>query len=221
MAVVFFLTPLFLITISYFHPKSNSLLELDRNQKIKTDNGISFVVVAFAILIIYIKNTWIMETIPFLQDFVLTMLAGIRVGIWCKKNVTDQKKKKLNQQFHQLGTLGLYGFIITAIYSVFFIDLQMFSWTHFLFIILKTIFIAMITFVFVLLVFKKLSFFESMVSMVAGWTFILNAPVTCMHGMRTVVNKYGPVPDILLIIPPVILWLVNYLHLFFGLLILQ
>jgi Na+/glutamate symporter len=42
---------------------------------------------------------------------------------------------------------------------------------------------------------------------------MLNAPVICMHGMRTVVNKYGPAPNVLLIIPPVILWFVNYIQL--------
>jgi ESS family glutamate:Na+ symporter len=47
----------------------------------------------------------------------------------------------------------------------------------------------------------------------AGWTFMLNTPVVCMHGMRTAVNRIGPAPYVLLIVPPVILWMVNYIHL--------
>lgn len=213
MLLIFVLTPIFLLLVAYFHPKKDTSTSININEVITIKGRYSFTVIVTAIFSVYFKITWLGDTLPFIFDFVITMLLGIIVGLWSNKNLQKDTRMKLNTEFHQLGTFGLYGFIISAIYSVIFIDIQLFSWNFFLVVVAKTLIIAIITIFAVLRMFKHLTYYESIVAMVATWTFILNAPVTCMHGMRTAVNKYGPVPGVLLIVPPVILWLVNYIHL--------
>lgn len=137
MIVIFVLTPVFILLISSVHPKKGSISPIKNNEIISFKGHYSILVILLSVMAVYLKNEWLKDTIPFFYDFVITMLIGIGIGLWSKQNVIEEKKMKLNNQFHQVGTFGLYTFILSSIYSVIFIDFYLFSWNFFLFIIVK------------------------------------------------------------------------------------
>ena len=168
------------------------------------------IIYLFSSLIVLMKVYWIPESIPFLFDFVLSMFSGFLFYKIC--NAKPTKFQPNQQKVKNAGTVGLYGFIIIQFNHIALLDWTIFKFDIFILLLTKTFIIGIVSYYGVKILRIRHNQHELMVAIVAGWTFTLNAPVACMHGMRTVVNKYGP-SEILLIIPPVILWLVNYIHL--------
>lgn len=160
-------------------------------------------------IIFLIKDGWVQESIPFLFDFVLSMFSGFL--FYKISNAKTTRFQQNQQKVKNAGTVGLYGFIIIQFNNIAHLDWTIFKFDIFLLLLTKTFIIGIVSYYAVSLLKISHNQHELMVAIVAGWTFTLNAPVACMHGMRTVVNKYGP-SEIILIIPPVILWLVNYIH---------
>ncbi|MCA1030900.1 hypothetical protein LCL95_07700 [Bacillus timonensis] len=217
--IVFFSTPLFLTL-------SNRLFKKDHQQFLRnseTDKNIIPIKIE-TIIIIFISSVIVIvtTTFPFMKelfffDFVYTMLLGIGYGLYLNTYISKQKTKL----FNELGTTNLYIFITLTMLHITNVDIRFITIKVVYLLILKTIFFAGFTLITTVILFKKLTFQEQMVAAVAGWTFILNAPIVCMHGMKTVVNAYGQAPYVLLVIPPIILWLVNYLHLWLSTILLQ
>ncbi|MGM7682894.1 hypothetical protein ACSVDA_12145 [Cytobacillus sp. Hm23] len=222
MLLVFFITPIFLLLSRQFYSKDNLQ---DRHIGKKEKLHIPFTkesayLLAITTMIVAVFKYHLFPNIPFVYDFVLGMFIGLCNGLHLLRTDMHLYKKK-TEQHQKLGTISLYGFIILNIYRSFMIDHSMFSLSILYLIIIKTVIIAILSIFIVHICFKKWTFSEKMVAAVAGWTFMLNAPVVCMHGMRTVVNRYGSSPYVLLVVPPVILWLVNYVHLWLNLNLLQ
>ena len=216
MGIVFFLTPILLLFIEKkLFPSLPRPSNLSNNgEKLSLQLSLEFIMIIFlGAVIVIVKKLVLQETIPFLFDFVISMFIGFGYGKWSEAKLALEKLQKRNETLHQLGTIGLYAFIIISINDVVYLNGTLFESSLLIWLLIKTVVVAVISIISVRFFFKKFSYTESLVAIVAGWTFMLNAPVVCMHGMRTVVNKYGPAPDVLLIVPPVILWLVNYLHL--------
>jgi hypothetical protein len=211
MIIVFMCTPVFLLL-------SNRIL-FRKLKKERIDNVQEIISVPFTrlnLFVIALSSIFVLLTIKlhffnflFLHDFVFGLLSGFLLGIVSK--YYDLQNEKATQ-LHQFGSLGLYIFIVATINQVSFVHHELFSWSILSLIVLKTLFVGFVSVLVMMYFFKSLTIEEKLVATVAGWTFILNAPVVCMHGMRTVVNRYGPAPYVLLIIPPIILWFVNYLH---------
>lgn len=173
--------------------------------------------ISMLIIILSLGVVWLNDRIdlkvPFLFDFVILGFIGYILGKFMKTYWTKKKVDLLNREIHQIGSIGLYGFIIIQFHHVGTLNWRLFETEIFLFLLVKTFVLALFIFIGIKWLFIHYQDHERVVAAVAGWTFILNAPVTCMHGMRSIVNKYGPANNILLIIPPVILWIVNYIHL--------
>ena len=140
----------------------------------------------------------------FLFDFVFSMIAGFIVG---RNSINDR------YSIHSWGTWGLYSFIVITSVELIYLVQDAFSFDVLLILGIKTIVLGALSIGLGHWLFRKWSAVDWMVGVVAIWTFTLNAPIACMHGMRTVINQLGPSPYILLVVPPVILWLVNYVHL--------
>jgi len=210
MLVVFLLTPILLIIVEkrlrrLNHPSSLYLVHQYHEKMRIPINFTSFFVVFIAFLFVKLPAIF---NIPFVYDYVYSLMFGLLIGYF----FGHKKGKTKKATIEQLGTVALYTFIMTTIIQNYQVHHNYFSINIFLLILIKTFVIAFICFFVVYSFFQKLSYHERMVAFVAGWTFILNAPVVCMHGMRSVTNKLGAAPYVLLVIPPVILWLVNYLH---------
>ncbi|KJE27440.1 putative membrane protein [Geobacillus kaustophilus] len=222
LAIVFFLTPVFLLIVSKWLKKQNISNSMDLiNHLYQEKMTIPFTretayVILFSFGIVVLTQH---ITVLFLYDYVYAMFGGFCYGLLAKTKQLKPDEKTIMLQ--QLGTVGLYLFIMTSIQKIAFFDWTRLSYTFFFILILKTIIVAVFVVRTVTWLFSDLSFSEKLVSAVAGWSFILSAPIVCMHGMRTAVNKHGAVPYILLIIPPIILWLVNYIHLALHLILLQ
>ncbi|WP_281976261.1 hypothetical protein [Halobacillus litoralis] len=149
-------------------------------------------------------------SIPFLFDYVFTAFVGYAIG---KSHVAlSNRTFPYLEDMSNLGTLSLYAFICVTIYEAAQVGFDSFRPIFFILILTKTLVIGLMTIGIVLVALKKMKKEEKMISIVAGWTLLLNAPVTCMHGMRSVTSKLGPVPQVLLIVPPVVLWLINYVQ---------
>ncbi|GGJ59307.1 ESS family glutamate:Na+ symporter [Anoxybacillus voinovskiensis] len=222
LAIVFFLTPVFLSIVSKRLDKQDiSNIQNCANHLYQEKITIPLTretayVVLFALGIVVITQH---ITVFFLYDYVYAMLGGFSYGLLAKTRQSKLDEK--TRMFHQLGTIGLYLFIMTSVQKIAFFDWFRLSYTVFLIVMAKTMIVAVFVVWIVQRLFPTLSFSEKLVTAVAGWSFILSAPVVCMHGMRTVVNKHGAVPYVLLVIPPVILWMVNYIHLTLRLILLQ
>ncbi|WP_246938718.1 hypothetical protein [Bacillus pinisoli] len=213
MFFVFLTTPVFLflsnkILINRYPDVKDPPILLKENLSIKlTNENIVSMMISIVIVLITMKLPVLNHL--FLHDFVFGLITGFSFGLFQKKFFSQHEKVT---HLHQMGNLGLYIFIISTINHVAFVHHTLLNLSILLVVIIKTILVAIISFLLIYYAFTTLSHKEKLVASVAGWTFILNAPVVCMHGMRTVVTTYGPAPYMLLIIPPIILWVVNYFH---------
>ncbi|UII54158.1 hypothetical protein LS684_10630 [Cytobacillus spongiae] len=115
------------------------------------------------------------------------------------------------EQVNQLGTIGLYLFIILTVYKTSNL-LTFFPFEHLLIIVSKSIIVGILSFSICLMLLRRFTEAERIVVIVAMWSFTLYAPVVCMHARRTAVNRVGPAPYVLLVVPLIILWLINYVH---------
>lgn len=220
MIIVFMLTPLFLLISKRHLFKREQNYHFVKRPIIETlhipYNREVFLVMAASGLFVFITLQVNELNAYFLHDFVFGLILGVFTGVIEKRRNLHTKKAA---QLNQLGSIGLYVFIVSAINEFVFIRHELFDGTTLLLIFIKTILIGFLSLLVLSRFFRSLSPSEKLVACVAGWTFMLNAPVVCMHGMRTVVNLYGPAPYVLLIVPPVILWMVNYFHLWLSLIL--
>jgi hypothetical protein len=217
-ALLFFLTPIFLCIIERKLEKSKSrTLNLQIHPKTTPINKNMFMflsIILLSILIVTIKISFFLNSPLFIYDYVISMILGFTLSKWGQKHLSKEEEVERNTSIQKLGTFALYGFLITSVYQI-----TENYWTvlgiEFIYaFLIKFILIGAIIFIFVTTFMKSLSYEETLVAIVAGWTFTQGSPYICMHGMRSAVNKVGAAPNVLLIVPPVILWLVNYVHLF-------
>ncbi|MFZ3589885.1 hypothetical protein ACOI1C_11520 [Bacillus sp. DJP31] len=208
MVIVFISTPIFLFV-------SNRVLKNKDNKNLQQEylpltlTRLHFFVITVSFLFVFLTMRLHSLNVLFLHDFVFGLLAGFFLGyILKRRSLQTEKATKL----HQLGSLGLYLFIMSSINHFAFVNHELFNWSILFLMVMKTILVGFLSLFVMIYFFKSLSLQEKLVATVAGWTFVLSSPVVCMHGMRTVVNKLGPAPYVLLIIPPIILWIVNYFH---------
>lgn len=215
MVIVFLLTPIFLKMLNSIFARKNppKIEELPSDPLTLPMSKSTVYTILAAVTFVVFKIIIVGEQIPFLFDFVFTSTLGYLFGKQVAKRRSQKMKEKLLYEQNNLGTLGLYLYIMVTIFGAVFSEGGFFSYQYLGMIITKTIVIGLISLFLVRLMFRSMSHHEKLVAIVAGWTFLLNAPVVCMHGMRTVVNRFGPAPNVLLIVPPVVLWLINYLQL--------
>ncbi|WP_421379783.1 hypothetical protein ACOJQI_16260 [Bacillus salacetis] len=217
--IVFFITPLFLYFFERVYRLSKK--EVSQKESILTfrakDKGTLMIIIGLwlvALTVITLSSFLKTENF-FIYDFVLGMISGMLFRLY-QQRLNKPPAKKTLELVGMIGTLHLYIFIIsTIITSSHFVSLftgTYFDLNVFVLFLLKTIFLMMGMLLVLPKLIRKWSGSEKMVAAVAIWTFSLNAPVVCMHGMRTAMNKWGSAPHVLFIIPPVILWLVNYVH---------
>lgn len=218
MLIIFYLTPIFLLLIEKYYPHFLKAEAAKKKEHLIEALWPRFIVLNLiplfvAVLSLVFKIYMVKEGIPFIFDFVFSMIIGYILGKFVvKKRNSNLDINEIAKQFNNVGTIGLYGFIIAIIYKASSISYSAELIPYILIIIIKTVIVAIVSLLVVRFFFRKFAFHDSLVAIIAGWTFTLSAPVLCMHGMRSVVNKYGPSPDVLLIVPPVILWLVNYVQ---------
>jgi Na+/glutamate symporter len=167
---------------------------------------IGIVLVAAAALSAYwIKILWLAHVL-FLFDFVLTMGMGIGAGLLFRGK---REQRPLVFATQEVGKWSLYGFIvvmmITASHEV---------WQHGNgsitgLLTIKIVFLSMLA------LFLSRLFVRNRKHLIwasATWAFTISAPVSCMNAMRTVADKHGEAEDVILVVPPVILWMINYPH---------
>jgi hypothetical protein len=169
-------------------------------------------VIAHAIFVglaIWIKQEYLND-VPFLFTFVISMSFGYMMGLWLRK-VPDERRIKDQwlPAIQELGTLSLYFFIISMVLLS-----SMGVWIYWSSadVIMAGLKVLFITAIYVGLARRWANSCDRLVLISATWAFTLSAPVTCMNAMRSVVDRHGPAEDVLLLVPPVILWLVNYPH---------
>lgn len=208
MALVFICTPIFLLLTNKVLKNEGNLQHQKESLSI-TFSRLTIFAIALSMGFVFLTMKFMVLNAIFLHDFVFGLLAGLFLGLMLKDKYMKTEK---TTQLHQLGSIGLYVFIMASINEIAFVNHDLFSWHILVLMVIKTILIGFISFIVIIYFFKSLSFQEKLIATVAGWTFVLSSPVVCMHGMRTVVNKLGPSPYVLLIIPPIILWIVNYFH---------
>lgn len=216
-ALLFFLTPIFLFIIEKKLGKSRSYnlqIEQKKNTPLNKKYFLFLTIILLSTLIVTIKMSYSSNSPPFIYDYVISMILGFALSKWGQKHLSKEQGAERNTSIQELGTFALYGFIVTSVYHI-----TENNWTtigiEFIFaFLIKFILIGVIIFILVTKFMKSLSYEETLVAIVAGWTFTQGSPYICMHGMRSAVNKVGAGPNVLLIVPPVILWLVNYVHLF-------
>lgn len=205
--LLFLLTPLFLNLLRFTMPSGVYKSAVGHSTKEKLDLPLDMNVSSMLLICLSaVGLTYYFTELSsyFLFDFVFSMTAGFIVG---------RKTKKDRYSIHSWGTWGLYSFIVITSVELIYLVQDAFSFNVLLILAIKTFVLGAISIGLGHWLFKKWSAVDWMVGVVAIWTFTLNAPIACMHGMRTVVNQLGPSPYILLVVPPVILWLVNYVHL--------
>lgn len=213
MIIVFLLTPLYLnLSFSIFKdPKS--AIPLVPKEKIHIPlTKETLVIFSLSYLFYLASKATASFSFLFLYDFVFSLVAGMIYGSYLVRKRSPLIKQKA-ELFQMAGTAGLYLFIILSVNNIHSADWDQLNSRLFLLIIFKTILTGVITFIVSIIFFKKWTIADKITATVAGWTFMLNEPVICMHGMRTAVNRLGPAPSVLLVVPPVILWIINYFHL--------
>ncbi len=214
MVIVFLGTPLFLSWLNKkIDGEETSNKRKDKNIPFKEVNVTTIcIIVGTSIGIVFVKNFILLDAIPFIFDFVIALGIGFLYGFLQKQK---NKKTHSSMTIKFAGTIGLYGFIIIEIGRIVHLTWDFMNYSILTLLFVKTIIIGIIVYFLASLFLSHLRKNEFLVAIAAGWTFILNTPVTCMHAMRTVVDRYGPA-ELILIVPPVILWLINYLHVYIA-----
>jgi UDP-N-acetylmuramyl pentapeptide phosphotransferase/UDP-N-acetylglucosamine-1-phosphate transferase len=136
------------------------------------DSFSNYFIIFLSFSFVLIKLYWLKDTLPFIFDFVLSMIAGFIYGKWTKRKQGQDKQHRNAKRLHHLGTLSLYGFIIATVQSVISLDWSYFDFAYFLVLVVKTLLIAVFSFLFVVLVLKKLSYNEALVAIVAGDVYV-------------------------------------------------
>lgn len=203
--LVFLLTPFVLWRLQSF----TTLAEVE-HKGINIGNwhvlGLGAVVgVSFAA--VWLKICYLADVL-FLFDFVISMTIGVMVGIMLRRT-NNNTHRQFVSTIQDIGLLSLDGFIIIMILNSAYVILAQWSWVIFGLLLTK---ILIVTLIFVVIVSYWVKDRRRLVLASAVWAFILSSPVTCMNAMRSVVSKHGEADDVLLLVPPVILWLVNYPH---------
>ncbi|NDI34264.1 sodium/glutamate symporter [Chengkuizengella sediminis] len=165
---------------------------------------ILFLVTIFAL---FLKNMYLDETL-FIFDFVISMVIGFVLGRRLKTRDSSQVDQWISSVL-SAGTLSLYGFIISMIFIS-----SVHVWTGWSWNIvgLYSIKLILFTLLWIWVSRRWVKNHQKLVLISACWAFTLSAPVTCMNAMHSVVRRHGPADQVLLLIPPVILWLINYPH---------
>ncbi|MGD6793856.1 hypothetical protein [Metabacillus indicus] len=220
--IVFYFTPLFLKLSEKFliNLRKNISIHPHRSEPLitgVTKKGVSHFLILWVIICIII---WISSSINsqvyFVYDFVFAMLFGIFYASFIRIQGETITKTTTNL-INQIGTFHLYIFILITIWQQFIIQTEhfriFFSLQIFNVIVIKTIVIGILSLYVIKITFSKSNEIDKLVGVIALWTFSLNAPVVCMHGMKTASNRFDASSYIVFIVPPVILWLVNYMHL--------
>jgi Na+/glutamate symporter len=205
MLLVFIFTPVLLWFTSNRH-----ILEQQPMASMGTSwkwNLTGFVLAALITVMAYMmKYLWLEHTL-FLFDFVISMGIGVGFGLILRKRA--QWSHPLFVSIANAGKWGLYGFIIfmllTAIHEI---------WTHvnWMIIIFLLIKLFVLSGIMIVLTRRFVRNHKHLIWVSAAWAFTLSAPVTCMNAMRTVTDRHGEADDVVLVVPLVILWLINYPH---------
>lgn len=159
-----------------------------------------------SVLAYMIKQYWL-EQIPFLFDLVVSMGIGVGLGLYLRRR--GQLQHPLVYSLVNVGTWALFGFIVfmmlMATHEI---------WFHGSWLITALLSIKLIVLSSILVILSKrfIRTHKHLIWFGAAWAFILSAPVTCMNAMRTVTDQHNEADDVILIVPPVILWMINYPH---------
>jgi Na+/glutamate symporter len=205
--LVFFFTPLIIRLFSRqaSPPQEENLLSVSFPIPLKWRVvGISLaVVVTFSACLI--KYYWL-DRLSFLFDFVLSMGIGVGIGLMFRGSRSNHP---LVQSIGSLGRWSLYGFIVVMILNASHEVWLRGQWSIAGLLAAKLVVLSIL--------FLGISRFlvrnhHHLVWASATWAFTLSAPVTCMNAMRSVADRYGEADDVILVVPPVILWLINYPH---------
>jgi Na+/glutamate symporter len=205
---VLLLSPLFIKFIS----KNKDLKYVEYNQNNIGSplayRSIGLFISVIATFIAYgIKTNWF-ELAPFMFDFVFSMAVGLLLGAGLRQK-HSQHPTVLS--IMEIGTWSLYSFIVFMIITAVIHVWDEPNWYIASLLLAKHLIFFMIIVCISRIWVKNL---QHMVLASATWAFLLSAPVTCMNAMRTVTNRHGNADDIILVVPPVILWLINYPHYF-------
>ena len=166
-----------------------------------------FAAVALAIAAIFMRTTFL-GTVPFLFSFIIAMWLGIIVGLVINYFMKDDKSQ-ITTSIGELGVLSLYGFIVSMLLKS--TNIVITNWNQRLFYLL-IIKIMIITVIHIILAKLLVKNHHDLVLMGACWAFTLSAPVACMNTMNSIVRYHGEADDVLLLVPPLVLWLINYAH---------
>lgn len=169
----------------------------------------AFIVFLASLSTLWMKHLWFGETM-FVFAFVLSMTVGIGVGFLFRKK-PEGLKPNFFPTVAEAGKLSLYGFIVFMFLKAAEVVYLHGSWKLFGLVFVK---ISVVSFILILVARRRMKNHKHMVWAGAAWAFTLSAPVTCMNAMRSVVDRHGEADDIVYIVPPVILWLINYPHYF-------
>lgn len=166
-----------------------------------------FFSIVLAIAAIFMRTTFL-DTVPFLFSFIIAMWLGIIVGLIISYFLNDDKSQ-ITTSIGELGVLSLYGFIVAMLLKS--TNIVVTNWNQRL-IYLLAIKIVIITVIHIILAKLLVKNHHDLVLMGACWAFTLSAPVACMNTMNSIVRYHGEADDVLLLVPPLVLWLINYAH---------
>lgn len=155
---------------------------------------------------IFLRSTFLTR-VPFLFSFIIAMWLGIWVGFIIQKKEIDAVP--LVTSIGEAGLLSLYGFIVATLLKS--AQVVVNNWNlNLVYLLLIKIFL--ITIFHIILARFLVRDHEDLVLMGACWAFTLSAPISCMNTMNSIVRYHGEADDALLLVPPIVLWLINYAH---------
>ncbi|MDP5273645.1 sodium/glutamate symporter [Chengkuizengella axinellae] len=204
--LVFLLTPVVIRWMSKLHIDKE--MSLHKISSVRSWPFSAVLTLFFVTMLALLLKHFFFYNAIFLFDLVISMCVGFIIG-----NVLKSRKSKEVDQWIvsvlSIGTLSLYGFIISMLFKS-----SMYIWMDWSWTIagLFTIKFIVITFIWIWVSRKWVNNHPKLVLISACWAFTLSAPVTCMNAMHSVVRRHGAADQVLLLIPPVILWLINYPH---------
>ncbi|MFD2672693.1 hypothetical protein [Marinicrinis sediminis] len=209
--MVFMLTPIVLRLMSPFHSKPPSA-SAPAVQWTRWNMGVAGGVVLISWLSMELKSMWFMHSL-YIFEFVISMTIGWVCGLVYRYRLSGKlqagQSQRLLLTIKGMGTLSLYGFIVTMLMlSAGVLRQEGELWMVSL-LLLKGLIISLLI---IWIARKTVRRPAQFVWLGACWAFVLSAPVACMNVMRTIVERDGEANEVLLVVPPVILWLVNYPH---------
>ncbi|MCZ8516956.1 hypothetical protein O9H85_32290 [Paenibacillus filicis] len=203
--IVFLISPFVIRLMQTFSPPDSGV---QTRNAIKIWNLSAFVLhVTITGVALWLKHTWF-SSFLFVFDYVISMLIGVMFGVWLRKTGWEKKHHFL-QTVQQMGTLSLYGFIVAMMLGATAAILTHGTMAVTAILMIKIIVISIL---FIWLARKWAKNHRRLVLLSACWSFTLSAPVACMNAMRSVTDRHGEADNVLLIVPPVVLWLMNYPH---------